>query len=381
MNIVDLIFGIPLECPQLLHRGGHKSMSLRNHKKSFLALLVSLLLAPATVQPGFCQTPPQGQPKPKPAPAQPPPQQEEEYTEEEYDAYEKATKEPDSDKRQAALIAFMEKYPKSKLQQYIVHSYKSLLAEYHKNKNHAKLLPAAEQWLKYEPNDLGSMAYIADAARGLGQDQKFTEYGQKIYAVKPSPDMAYEIAQSFKKIGNQAKYEEWTQKSYADPKYVTSEINTQMQTADKFVKEKNFAKAAESAQSALKLVEGAKKPDSVSEADWRKTVTAVKRSSHYVIGVNYYDQDKYTECIKSMEQALKIDPKFDWPYYYIGACQEKIAYSKNNLDMMEEAIATFAKAVVLKGEAANDAKERLERLYKPQHNNTLVGVDRRYAKA
>jgi hypothetical protein len=205
-------------------------MSLSHHKKSFLALLVSLLIAPATVQPGFGQTPPQGQPKPKPAPAKQPAQPDEEYTEEEYDAYEKATKEPDSDKRQAALIAFMEKYPKSKLQQYIVYSYKSLLAEYHKSKNHAKLLPAAEQWLKYEPNDLGSVAYIADAAKGLGDDKKFLEYGQKIYAVKPSADMAYEIAQSFKKIGDQAKFAEWTEKTFADPKYAAGEIKLRMET-------------------------------------------------------------------------------------------------------------------------------------------------------
>jgi len=131
----------------------------------------------------------------------------------------------------------------------------------------------------------------------------------------------------------------------------------------------------------LKSLETTKKPDGVSEADWRKTVTSVKRSCYYFIGVNYYDQDKYTEALKSMEQVLTIDNKFDWPYYYIGLSQEKIAYSKSDYDLMETAIISFAKAVLLKGEAASEAKERLERLYKPAHNNTLVGVERRYAKA
>jgi len=356
-------------------------MSLSHHKNFFLGLLVGLLIAPATLEPGFSQTPPQTQPKPKPAPAQQPAQPEEEYTEEEYDAYEKATKEPDPDKRQAALIAFMEKYPKSKLQQYIVHSYRSLLAEYLKNKNHAKLLPAAEQWLKYEPNDLATIAYIADAARGLGEDKKFIEYGQKVYALKPSADMAYEIAQSYKKVGDQAKYDEWNEKTFSDPKYAMGEFKQRVDKMEGFVKEKNFAKAAESAHLVLKSLETTKKPDGVSEADWRKTVTSVKRSCYYFIGVNYYDQDKYTEALKSMEQVLTIDNKFDWPYYYIGLSQEKIAYSKSDYDLMETAIISFAKAVLLKGEAASEAKERLERLYKPAHNNTLVGVERRYAKA
>jgi tetratricopeptide (TPR) repeat protein len=355
-------------------------MSVRLHKL-FLSLLVGLLITPATSTPGFGQNPPQPQQKPKPAPGQQQQEPEPEYSDEEYDAYEKATKEPDPDRRQVALIAFMDKYPKSKLQQYIVYAYKTLLTEYHKNKNYAKLLPAAEAWLKYEPNDLPTTAYIADAAKGMGDDKKFVEYAEKIYTAKPDVALAYDIAQSYKKIGDAAKAKEWTDKTLVDSKYAAKEINSQMEAIDKLVKEKNFAKAAEAAQMALKTVESSKKPEGISDADWNKMVTGLKRSSHYLAGVNHYDQDKYTECIQSMEQALAIDSKFDWPYYYIGLCQEKIAYSKNNLDMMEDAIISFAKAVVLKGEAASQAKDRLERLYKAAHNNTLVGVERRYAKA
>ena len=57
------------------------------------------------------------QPKPKQKPATQTVQQEEpEYTDEEYDAYDKSVNEPDLDKRGTMLLAFMEKYPKSKLQ-------------------------------------------------------------------------------------------------------------------------------------------------------------------------------------------------------------------------------------------------------------------------
>src|SRR4029434_1431735 len=178
--------------------------------------------------------------------------------------------------------------------------------------------------------------------------------GQKVYALKPSADMAYEIAQSYKKVGDQAKYDEWNEKTFSDPKYAMGEFKQRVDKMEGFVKEKNFAKAAESAHLVLKSLETTKKPDGVSEADWRKTVTSVKRSCYYFIGVNYYDQDKYTEARKSMEQVLTIDNKFDWPYYYIGLSQEKIAYSKSDYDLMETAIISFAKAVLLKGEAASE---------------------------
>src|SRR5262249_34351215 len=156
--------------------------------------------------------------------------------------------------------------------------------------------PAAEAWLKYEPNDLATTAYIADAAKGMGDDKKFVEYAEKIYTAKPDVALAYDIAQSYKKIGDAAKAKEWTDKTLVDPKYAAKEISSRREAIDKLVKEKNFAKAAETAQLALKTVESAKKPEGVTDADWNKMVTGLKRSSQYLAGVNYYDQDKYAEC-------------------------------------------------------------------------------------
>jgi hypothetical protein len=61
-----------------------------------------------------------------------------------------------------------------------------------------------------------------------------------------------------------------------------------------------------------------------------------------------------------MEQALAIDSKFDWPYYYIGLCQERSRTEEQSGD--EDAIITYASC--RPGDAANQAKDRLERLYK-----------------
>lgn len=336
----------------------------RTHNR-FLACLVAFLLLPSFTAFSLEQA------KQKKAPPAQQPEQEEPYTEEEYDAYDKAVKEPDSDKRATALFTFMDKYPKSKLQEYIVAAYQTLLYEHEKNQRYAKLGPLAEQWLKYFPGDLPSIAAGAESARKLNQDQKFIEYGQKWFAAKPTANVAYFLAEAFKRTGDQAKYLEWTEKCFS---YYPENVDLRMVFVRKYSDEKNFAKAAEYAQLALKSLDIAKKPDTTSEADWKKWTNDIRRSNHYIIGIHLYDKDKFQEAIQSMEKALTYDKNFDWAYYYIA----RALWSLGKIE--PEALVAFAKAELLKGEAAKQAKEHLEKLYRANHNDTLVGLEKNVYK-
>jgi len=157
-----------------------------------------------------------------------------------------------------------------------VPAYQKLLYEYQQKQNYAKLGSAAEAWLKYEPDDFTGIAFTAEAAQKLGQDQKFIEYGQKVCAKKPSADLALLLAQSYKKIGDKAKYLEWVEKTLADPKYA-DQFGLRMEFVDKYAKEKNIAKAAEHAQLALKALDAAKQPSNTPEAEWRNKVRETRR--------------------------------------------------------------------------------------------------------
>jgi len=339
----------------------------RNNRRFILALLASGLLFIGI--PGWSQQP---KPKTQKPPAQTVPQEQEEYTEEEYDAMDKSTNEPDPDKKGAMLEAFMEKYPNSKLKPYVVTAYQTLMYEYEKSQKYAKLEPMAEHWLKYFPDDLQATAYIAESAQMLGQDKVFLEYGLKIYAQKPSAKLAGYIAQSYEKVGEKDKYLEWTQKLYSYPEY-DGNYGIRMIFVKKYADEKKYDKAAEYAALALKSVEVAKKQEGQSDADFQKEKTTVRRHCHFIMGVSLYEKEKYAEAIKSLEAALKAE-RFDAAYYYIGLSLWK-------LDKVEEAIAAFAKAVVLKGDTSPQAKEHLEKLYKALHNNTLIGIEKVYRRA
>jgi len=264
----------------------------------------------------------------------------------------------------------MDKYPKSKLQPYITTAFATMLYTYQQTQDYKRLGPLAEQWLKYQPDDLATVAYIAESAQKTGDHRKFIEFGQRVYAAKPSGNLAFFLAESYKKVGDKEKYLEWTEKCFP---YFPENFGLRMEFVTKYTDEKNFEKAAQYAQLALNSLEVSKKPESTSEIDWRKAVTETKRGCLYLIGVNHYDKEKYRDAISSFEDSLKVD-KFAGAYYYIGLSQWK-------LDQVEEAILSFAKAYLLKGEVAEQSKEYLEKLYKAIHNNTLIGVEKVYAKA
>jgi tetratricopeptide (TPR) repeat protein len=244
--------------------------------------------------------------------------------------------------------------------------------EHQKNQRYAKLLPLAEQWLKYYPDDLQTVAYIAESAQMLGQDQKFIEYALKIYAQKPTAKLAGYITQSYEKVGDKEKNLEWTQKLFAYPEY-DSNYSIRMIFVKKYADEKNFTKAAEYAQLALQALEKATKPEGKTDAEWQKEKTTVRRVCYYLIGMSLYEKEKYAEAVKNLELALRAE-RFDAAYYYIGLCNWKT-------DKVEEAISSFAKAVVLKGDVAADARGHLEKLYKALHNNTTIGIEKVYRRA
>jgi hypothetical protein len=298
--------------------------------------------------------------------------EEAEYTEEEYEAYEKATKEPDTDKRAEMLMAYIDKYPESKLLPYIVNAMQTLLYEYQQGQKWEKLEPAAEKWLKYKPNELQTVGYIAESAQKLGHDAKYLEYALKIYEQRPAAGIAYHISQSYKKLGDDAKYTEWTLKLFSYPEF-DGDFELRMIFVQRYADQKKYDKAAEYSQMALKSLEVAKKPDSVSEAKWREQTNAVRRACNYVIGVNHYEKERWTDAITSLMRALKAE-KFDAAFYYIGLCQWK-------QNQVEDAMVSFAKAELLKGEMREQAKERLELLYKSVHNNTTIGIEKVYRKA
>jgi tetratricopeptide (TPR) repeat protein len=293
-----------------------------------------------------------------------------EYSEDEFNAYDSAAKEPDPLKRGSMLIDFIQKYPKSKLMTYIDSAYNTLLFDCSNGKKYQELEILAEQWLKFHPNDFNTIAYIAKAAEILGHDEKCVQCLLEIYKVRPSGDLAYQIAQTYDKLKNNAKYLEWVETALKYPEY-ESNFMLRADLVKYYADAKDFAKAADWAQFTLKAADLVKEPS----AETQKQMRAVRHACYHLIGVNLYEKGRFAEAVKTLQQAIKAE-KYSEGYYYVGLCLQK-------QEKIDDAMLWYAKAELQGGEgrASTLAKENLEKMYKAIHNNTLIGVEKVYKKA
>jgi tetratricopeptide (TPR) repeat protein len=341
----------------------------RTTKCMLIALLVGIIVLPSGL--AWAQAKTQDPPQKKAVePKKDEPQ--EDYTEEEYNAFEAATQEPDLTKRAAMIVAFMEKYPKSKLQPNVTASYDALLYEIHKAGDYQKLETLAEQWLRHKPGDLKCQAYVFDAAVKLGQHQKVVDYGEKIYVQKPSAELASMIYNSYEKLGNAAKKSEWQLRLLELPEY-NDNVDLRWSLVVEHAKKDDLVKASSYADQTLKALAIAKKPAAVSDAEWTKSTKSVEKGCYDIIGMNYYKQNKWAQAMASLQKAVEIEP-YDAGYYYIAMCQWR-------REQVEEATDAFAIADLLGGSMSAQAKQHCLELYKSLHNGNDTGIDKVYRRA
>lgn len=311
------------------------------------------------------------EPQQKAAPAAQAQDEETPYDDEEFGAYEAATKEPDLEKRGTLLLNFIQKYPKSALMKYIEYAYPNMLKELSAARKYELLQSAAEKWQKLHPNDVLTIGYIAEAANNLQEFDKCAECLEELYKMQPSPTLAKDVFDAYKKTNNLAKQIEWADKLFKMPEY-DSDFMLRFYFVSKYADSKNYPKAAEYANLALKSADLVKQP----KAETQEALSKVRLVCYIVIATNFMEKDKFAEALAAFKKAVQIKPSCEL-YYSIAQCQE-------NLKDVDSALVSYAKVNLVpceKPETATKAKARLEQLYKAMHNNMTTGIEKIYKKA
>jgi hypothetical protein len=343
---------------------------MKGYSKWFLVAPLALAVFFLTGTITHCALADDQQAKKAAAPAQAQESEETDYTEEEYNAYDAASKEVDHTKRGAMLWDFIQKYPKSTLMPHVEFAYNNLLKECEEGKKYEQLETLAEKWLKLHPKDVKLYAYIATAANNLKKYERCAECMEEIYKMQPSPTLAKDIFGHYQKINNSAKMTEWYEKLSKMPEF-DADFALRYGFVMKYMEAKNAPKAAEYCVATLKSADQVKQPDS----ETQETLVKVRRACNHIIGLNLMEKEKFSEAILSFQKALRVQ-KYGEGYYWIGSCQERIGQDK-----VEDAILSYAKSELQADDYAPKAKARLEQLYKALHNNTIIGIDKVYRKA
>jgi tetratricopeptide (TPR) repeat protein len=316
---------------------------------SFSKTLLGLLLAGLLISPNLARA------------------QDADYTEDEYNVYKSIHEEKDAAKKTDMIIKFLQEN-KTSLRTNVSDEFavvvKTLVAE----KKWKELLTICEKYLKFAPADSNAIYGIAAGYSGIGDDKGYATFAEKAYASKPSGELALEIAKSYLRLKNEAKFLQWAEKGLSsDPAniLILSEMMRQYAVNENKEQELKYANKC------LQVLPTAKKPEGFSDKDFKGVVSNTYATAYGIIGANDFENNRFRETITNLENSIKYYKTNGGAYYRLGM-------SYWQLSKIAEATQNFAKCVVLKQDMAAQAKKQLEKIWSSTHKNTLDGLDKLY---
>ena len=316
---------------------------------SFSKTLLGLLLAGLLISPNLARA------------------QEADYTEDEYNAYKSIHEEKDAAKKTDMIIKFLQEN-KSSLRTSVSDEFGVVVKNLVMEKKWKELLTICEKYLKFAPADSNAIYGIAAGYSGIGDDKGYATYAEKAYASKPSGELALEIAKSYLRLKNEAKFLQWAEKGLSsDPSNVLilSEMMRQYASNGNKEQELKYAKKC------LQVLPTAKAPGGIADKDFKSVISNTYATAYGIIGAGEFDNNHFKEAINNLENSIKYYKTNGGAYYRLGM-------SYWQLSKIAEATQNFAKCVVLKAAMAPSAKKQLEKIWTTQHKNTLDGLDKLY---
>jgi tetratricopeptide (TPR) repeat protein len=287
------------------------------------------------------------------------------YTEEEYKAYQDIQAEKDYAKKTDMIVKFLKENPKTTLRKYVTAEFQQVLSTLHNEKKWSQIIVLGDRFLDVSPNDDLTIMNLAAAYEATENSKGFATFAEKVYASKPSTALALEIAKAYQKSGNEAKYLQWREKVLAtDPENVDILIDM----TKRYQASQNTAQALKYARMCLKAFPAAKKPEGVDATAWKNQLDAGYAVAYGVLGANAYQNKNYTEAIANFDNSVKYYKRNDFMYYHLGLCY----WQQNKL---QPAMLNFAKAYILAGATAPSAKKYLEQIWASSHRNSLTGIN------
>jgi tetratricopeptide (TPR) repeat protein len=200
---------------------------------------------------------------------------------------------------------------------------------------------------------------------------KAAEIGEKIYAEKPTLDMANTLYSLFAQASNQDKVLHYGEKLMADLPLEKS-FGVALQLAGIYAQRKNTEKTL-AIYSQLMSTFGDKVPPGVQEPAWN----SVRGGAYAMMAADSWAKKDTAKAVELYEKVTKFAPKGEeacQAWYYMGMAKWQAKDQKG-------AVEPFAKAYVLGKTLSPKAKDYMEQLWKADHNNTLDGLDAVIAKA
>jgi len=279
---------------------------------------------------------------------------------EEYDFYAKAEAEKDSSKKQALLLEFVKTYKKSALDPNIAYLYAQSYPGLRQRGQWQQLATTAENFLRYRPADTASIQAATQAYQKLGNPRKLVDFGSKLYADSPNATTAYFVAKAYQALNDQANFRKWGQRAAQhDP----NNLPILVELSSSYWGGHDLTRAVEYAKKALAAADKLQKPEGQTEEQWTAQLNQVRGYCHRALGEQAYVSKDMRTARNEFEAAVQNDVTNDFAHYRLG-------FIYWGAGRMDQANLSFAKAFVLNGPSAKDARDQLNQLYRSTHGST-----------
>ncbi len=299
------------------------------------------------------------------------PAQETNYSEQEYKAYQDITGEASPAKKTALVISFLKAYPKSSLRTNVVAAYQGMINDLRTGQKWQEIITYGQQYQAFAPDDAYTIGVLASAYQASKNYRQFVVFGEKAFASKPSPSLAYYIAKAYLELNENAKFLQWGEKTV---QMMPDNHEILFELTRRFGAVQNNAQAAKYAKMAVKAMQEAKMPEGTSPDSWKSYQTNVFATCYTVIGIVAFENRDYNAAATNLESSIKYYKGNDQAYYNLGMTYWQLA----KIDM---AMLNLAKAYVMNKTTSRAAKQNLDNLYKSTHQQSLAGEERIIARA
>ncbi len=238
------------------------------------------------------------------------------YTRAEYDAYMKIAKAQTASAKEANILAFVKKYPKSALMKYVKGEIQKVFMMLLKGKNFKEMIDFGKKLLNAPIDKQIPFNFLCTGCYGCGDYRNYINYAKKVYANTPSSSLAYYISLAALKTGDESTLEE-----YAG--YVKSSGNFQMKMdilskLNRFyLKRGETQKALNCALEIVNVIETNGKPANF-KGDWNKYLHSFYLPFLKYLAVYYTKNKNYSEAIKYYNKIVKISPKNAFAHFSLG---------------------------------------------------------------
>jgi tetratricopeptide (TPR) repeat protein len=293
------------------------------------------------------------------------------YTIEEYKAYQDIAAEASPAKKTGLVVAFLKTYPKSALKPNVVAAYQGAINDLQKAQNWQEIITLGQQYLAAASDDIFTISMLATAYQQSKNYRQFVAFGEKVFAHKPTPNIAYYLAKAYLEMNDNPKFLQWGEKT---AQLMPENHEILLELTRRFGASQNNAQAAKYGRLAIKAMQSAKMPEGTPEQTWKQYQTNLYGICYAVIGNVASENGDYNTAATNLENSLKYFKLNDLVYYNLGLSYWRL--SKIDLAMLN-----LAKAYVMNKSTSRAAKGHLDNLYKSTHQQSLAGEERIIARA